>query len=371
MILPTIGPITSSYKNIKLVLSYTKFVRINGSHNQISWHKKISSIVKKIDKNSRILLDLPGIKPRTLNHNMITIKKNEEAIFYFKKKTNKYKKNVHQIELSKKLPKIDKKKNFSISDGKYLFKTLRYGKNFIIGKSLSTFKLNTKQGLNIPNSYYDDMFQEKIYLQFLKQANSIKFDAIGLSFVQNEKVIKKIKKQYPKKIIISKIENFFGLRNYKKIIDNSDAVMVDRGDLSAEIGQSKIYNSIIKISKHCKEKGIPLIIATDNLGTMMENLRPSNNDITSLNFYHELGVDKIMLSEETAISKNWRKILHWLNNFLKTINKKTTVKKNFNFTKQLVAILNGYPNETKIIFKRETDGPSKKESGINDKRIKL
>ena len=353
MILPTIGPITSSYKNIKLVLSYTKFVRINGSHNQISWHKKISSIVKKIDKNSRILLDLPGIKPRTLNHNMITIKKNEEAIFYFKKKTKKYKKNFHQIELSKKLPKIDKKKNFSISDGKYLFKTLRYGKNFIIGKSLSTFKLNTKQGLNIPNSYYDDMFQEKIYLQFLKQANSIKFDAIGLSFVQNEKVIKKIKKQYPKKIIISKIENFFGLRNYKKIIDNSDAVMVDRGDLSAEIGQSKIYNSIIKISKHCKEKGIPLIIATDNLGTMMENLRPSNNDITSLNFYHELGVDKIMLSEETAISKNWRKILHWLNNFLKTINKKTTVKKNFNFTKQLVAILNGYPNETKIIFTKK------------------
>ena len=197
------------------------------------------------------------------------------------------------------------------------------------------------------------MFQEKIYLQFLKQANSIKFDAIGLSFVQNEKVIKKIKKQYPKKIIISKIENFFGLRNYKKIIDNSDAVMVDRGDLSAEIGQSKIYNSIIKISKHCKEKGIPLIIATDNLGTMMENLRPSNNDITSLNFYHELGVDKIMLSEETAISKNWRKILHWLNNFLKTINKKTTVKKNFNFTKQLVAILNGYPNETKIIFTKK------------------
>lgn len=28
-------------------------------------------------------------------------------------------------------------------------------------------------------------------------------------------------------------------------------------------------------------------------------------------------------------------------------------------------------NETKIIFKSETDGPNKKENGINDKRIKL
>jgi pyruvate kinase len=353
MILPTIGPVTSSYKNIKTVLSYSKFVRINGSHNQISWHKKICKIVKKIDKNSRILLDLPGIKPRTLNHSIINIKKNEIATFYFKKKPTKYIKNIHQIELSKKLPKIDNKKNFSISDGKYLFKTLDYGKNFIIGKSLSEFKLNTKQGLNIPNSYYDDFFQEKIYLQFLKKTNSIKFDAIGLSFVQNEKVIKRIKLKYPKKIIISKIENLFGLKNYKKIIDNSDAVMVDRGDLSAEIGQSKIYNSIIKISKYCKEKGIPIIIATDNLGTMMENLRPSNNDITSINFYNELGVDKIMLSEETAISKNWKKILQWLNNFLKTINHKTKDKKNFDFAKQLVAILNSYPNEIKIIFTKK------------------
>ena len=73
MILPTIGPVTSSYKNIKTVLSYSKFVRINGSHNKISWHKKICKIVKKIDKKSRILLDLPGVKPRTLNHSIINI----------------------------------------------------------------------------------------------------------------------------------------------------------------------------------------------------------------------------------------------------------------------------------------------------------
>ena len=50
MILPTIGPVTSSYKNLKLVLSYSKFVRINGSHNKISWHKNISKIIKKLIK---------------------------------------------------------------------------------------------------------------------------------------------------------------------------------------------------------------------------------------------------------------------------------------------------------------------------------
>ena len=128
MILPTIGPITSSYKNIKIILSYSKFVRINGSHNEISWHKKVSSIVKKIDKSSRILLDLPGIKPRTLNNNILNIKKNQILIFYYQNKPANVRKNIYLIKLSKKLPKIEKKKNFSISYGKYLFKTLDYGK---------------------------------------------------------------------------------------------------------------------------------------------------------------------------------------------------------------------------------------------------
>ena len=76
-----------------------------------------------------------------------------------------------------------------------------------IGKSLGEFSLNIKQGLNIPNSKYDDVLQENIYLKFLKKTKIIKYDAIGLSFVQNEKVIKKIKLKYPKKMIISKIEN--------------------------------------------------------------------------------------------------------------------------------------------------------------------
>lgn len=353
MILPTIGPVTSSYKNLKLVLSYSKFVRINGSHNKISWHKNISKIIKKIDKNSRILLDLPGIKPRTLNKNVLKIKKNEIVGFYYKITNPKILKNIQKIKLTKNLPKIEKKKNFSISDGKYLFKTISYGKNYIIGKSLGEFSLNIKQGLNIPNSKYDDVLQENIYLKFLKKTKIIKYDAIGLSFVQNEKVIKKIKLKYPKKMIISKIENFLGVRNYKKIIDHSDAIMVDRGDLSAEIGQSKIYKVIIKISKYCKQTGIPMIIATDNLGTMMNNLRPSSNDITSINFYNEIGVDKIMLSEETAISKNWHRILKWLNKFLNTINYQSKNKKNFNFAKYLVDILNSYPNETKIIFTKK------------------
>ena len=85
-ILPTIGPKTENEKDIKFLFKYCKSIRLNGSHNSLKWHKLISNKIKKIDKNKTILLDIPGVKPRTANEINILIKKNEKIIFYFKKK---------------------------------------------------------------------------------------------------------------------------------------------------------------------------------------------------------------------------------------------------------------------------------------------
>ena len=84
-ILPTIGPASDSIKSLKKILKFTDTIRLNGSHNNIAWHVKTSSNVKKIKKNCKILIDLPGIKPRTQNLDKITINKNQKVIFFLKK----------------------------------------------------------------------------------------------------------------------------------------------------------------------------------------------------------------------------------------------------------------------------------------------
>ena len=38
--------------------------------------------------------------------------------------------------------------------------------------------------------------------------------------------------------------------------------MIDRGDLSAEIGSHNLFNSIINVVKKAKSLGIPIIMAT-------------------------------------------------------------------------------------------------------------
>ena len=170
-VLSTIGPVTENIKNLKKIVSYSKFVRLNGAHNSLAWHKKMCNLIKKINTNCKILIDLPGIKPRTLNKKELNIKKNEKIIFYFNKKIKN--KNIKQIPISKPLPKFENPKSFSVSDGKFSFKFISRGKNYIIGKSRENFTLLNKKGLNIPYSIYDNKFQEKVYLDFLKKLKTL------------------------------------------------------------------------------------------------------------------------------------------------------------------------------------------------------
>ena len=310
-ILPTIGPETIKTNNLKYILKRTNIVRINSSHNSIAWHKKAISKIKKINSSCVILIDFPGVKPRTINYSDTKIKKNQIVTFSFKKTTKK-----STILLSKPLPKIINKRFFSLDDGKIIFKTVSFNKNYITGRALNNCLIKPKKGLNIPNSIYDNKTQEKTYLKYFKIFEKTKIDAVGLSFIQNKNIISKLKKKYPDIIFVSKIENSEGLKNVEEISKYSDAIMIDRGDLSAEVGDENLYDGINKISIFCKKFGRPLIMATENLETFYKNNNPSRNDIVSLGFSKQINSDMIMLSEETALSLRWKKIFSWLHNFL-------------------------------------------------------
>ena len=153
-------------------------------------------------------------------------------------------------------------------------------------------------------------------MEFIEKANKVAFDGIGLSFIQSGKILKKIKDTFKNKILVSKIENLHGLNNVSNIAINSDLIMIDRGDLLAEVGIGNLYNAICEISKQAVFNKKPLIMATENLESMQKRLQPSKSEIIALEHSINLGTDFIMLSDETATSSNWRNTISWLNNYL-------------------------------------------------------
>ena len=109
--------------------------------------------------------------------------------------------------------------------------------------------------------------------------------------------------------------------------------MVDRGDLSAEIGEHKLFSAMQEISRIVKNNGKPLILATENLESMIFKkgfTTPTKSEIVSLAHSKNLLADRIMLSDETATSKNWMNIIKWLDRFLRKLNKNSIIKKKGN-----------------------------------------
>ena len=130
--------------------------------------------------------------------------------------------------------------------------------------------------------------------------------------------IRSINSDYLKdKILVSKIENLYGLNNASEISKNSDLIMIDRGDLLAEVGEVNLYKAICEISTQAHHFKKPLIMATENLESMQKRLQPSKSEIIALEHSINLGSDIIMLSDETATSPLFMNTLEWLYNFLK------------------------------------------------------
>ena len=342
-ILSTIGPI-SGHKNLNLLLNKSDFVRLNMSHNNFDWHKKMIDKVKALDKDKLILVDIPGVKPRTLNTHDLKISKGQKVSFSYLKKTKK------NIQISNPLPKVElKPTSFSLSDGSYEFKFISLKNGTLTGISIQDFVLKPKKGLNIPMSKYNNLLQEKVYNSYLKKINKLKFDCVGLSFIQDIQILKKLRKKYPQKLFISKIENLLGYRNRKTIIKNSDAVMIDRGDLAAEVGLTNLTEYSDKIISDCNFFGKPIIIATENLNSLITGKIPSKSDVVNIDYYISKSTDFLMLSDETATSKNWLNTLNWLDAHLK---KKI---KNLKVTSALSIedTLKNFKDQTLVVFSKK------------------
>jgi pyruvate kinase len=103
--------------------------------------------------------------------------------------------------------------------------------------------------------------------------------------------------------IISKIESRNGLENLDEIAAVSDALLIDRGDLSREVPIEKIPATQRKITKRANKLGIKLYVATNLLESMVEKPFPTRAEVNDI--YNTLlqGANGLVLAAETAIGK--------------------------------------------------------------------
>lgn len=104
--------------------------------------------------------------------------------------------------------------------------------------------------------------------------------------------------------IISKIECMDGLEHLDEIIEKSDYILIDRGDMSKEIPIEKIPLTQKVILHRAKQKGVGVFVATNLLETMIENNKPTRAEVHDVIATINDGAAGLTLAAETAIGRH-------------------------------------------------------------------
>ena len=104
--------------------------------------------------------------------------------------------------------------------------------------------------------------------------------------------------------IISKIECINGYNNLADIARRSDAILIDRGDLSREIPIEQIPPIQKQIIRTVKAIGSKVYVATNLLETMIASPTPTRAEVNDIFNTLSDGADGLVLAAETAIGIN-------------------------------------------------------------------
>ena len=313
-IIATLGPASSSKEMIKkLIKSGVDVLRVNFSH---ATHDEVERIVedvndlrKELGSNVTLLGDLQGPKIRIGElENDIELKKNQSlSICSNLSESN----GIDKIFISYPSFAKDVKpgENILVDDGKLIFKVISTNKKDTVDiKVVQEGVLKPRKGVNLPNTKISQPALTEKDIDDAKFAVKKSFDWIALSFVRSKKDVLQLRELIESQCdyhipIISKIEKPQAIEKIDSIIKVSNGIMVARGDLGIEIPAEEVPLNQKKIVAKCKKRGIPVVIATQMMESMIDSLTPSRAEVNDVANSVMDGADAIMLSGETSMGK--------------------------------------------------------------------
>ena len=313
-IIATLGPASSSKEMIKkLIKSGVDVLRVNFSHATHDEVERIVDIVtdlrNELGSNVTLLGDLQGPKIRIGElEKDIELKKNQSlSICSNLSESN----GVDKIFISYPSFAKDVKpgENILVDDGKLIFKVISTNKKDTVDiKVVQEGVLKPRKGVNLPNTKISQPALTEKDIDDAKFAVKKSFDWIALSFVRSKKDVLQLRELIESQCdyhipIISKIEKPQAIEKIDSIIKVSNGIMVARGDLGIEIPAEEVPLNQKKIVAKCKKRGIPVVIATQMMESMIDSLTPSRAEVNDVANSVMDGADAIMLSGETSMGK--------------------------------------------------------------------
>lgn len=293
----TIGPKTVDRDSLaKLHACGMNIARVNGAHGSLDdVRRMILRLKADLPDGVEILLDLPGNKIRTDNiKEPIALTAGQE--FVIKPENLTYR------PLYKSLKKGD---IISAADG-----AIRLEVTDIVGEDIKTNvivggKLATRKGVNIRGIHGDIPFDFERDIALLNIAIETKIHYVGISFVRKVEHVRRIRAQLVGSGVktLAKVETAEAIEYVDQILAGADVIMIDRGDLEADIGKENVPLTQKMVLRRAQAIGVPVVIASQFLTSMMTKPLPFMAEVSDIANAVLDGASILMLSEETAIGE--------------------------------------------------------------------
>jgi len=309
-ILITIGPASDTKEKLQaLIDAGADGFRLNFSHGNYEYFEHVFNLINEICVEKSlpipILIDLQGPKIRIgdLSQPEIEIKSGDlieittQNIIGTKEKiSTSYSQLIEDSQIGE---------TILIDDGLIKLLIEEKNKDSLMCRIIEGGILKPKKGMNLPGMKLSTPSVTEKDFKDLEFALKHRVDFIALSFVRKQEDIINLRTWLEERgfkiPLIAKIEKEEAVKDFEKILEVSDGIMIARGDLGVEIGVQQVPVIQKKIIRRCNEVGKLVITATQMLESMIKNPVPTRAEVSDIANAVWDGTDVVMLSGETSV----------------------------------------------------------------------
>lgn len=313
-IICTLGPASSDEAVMEQMLrAGMNIARLNFSHGSHEGHadmiRRFRRVRDKLKLPAAVMLDTKGPEIRIGSFAEDTVELTAGAPFVLT--TQECEGSAERVTVSyADLPRqLQPGNSILMDDGKLALTVDRTDDTEIYCTVREGGKLSAHKSINVPYIHLDMPYLSERDCSDLLFGIEQDVDFVAASFVRSKEDVIALRKFLDyndghKIKIISKIENNEGVENFEEILENSDGIMVARGDMGVEVEFERLPGIQKKFIRRCYRAGKIAITATQMLESMVTSAYPTRAEITDVANAVFDGTSAVMLSGETAMGVN-------------------------------------------------------------------
>ena len=336
-ILCTLGPKSLNKKVINRLEGLgVDIFRLNLSHTKIDELEYNINLIRSFS-SVPICLDTEGAQVRTgsFKEGEVSLENNKTVLISKKiVKGTSDNFNLYPENITDELLEADL---ISIDFDSVLLQIVGKKDDYLTTKVINGGKIGSNKGVAV-NRNIDLPFITSKDKEAILIGNKLGINHFALSFAENGKNVRKFRELIGNQsFLISKIESHEGLINRSDIIKLSDAILIDRGDLSRDVEIENIPHTQEVLINEANKNNTEVFVATNLLESMLKSSTPTRAEVNDV--YHTLksGADGLVLAAETAIGLNPIKAASMIRKMISNFNE-TTSNDTLKFNKNVKGI---------------------------------